>query len=85
MTSANLTGTPEALGDLADPRVDPRLRRLLELLRVDHRINVRLVATGHPFGPTTPNGRPNDHFYFCAAHLDAVAGLPVAGDRSPMR
>jgi hypothetical protein len=48
--------------DLADPRLDVRLRRLLERLLVDHPIHVRLVATGHSFGPTTPNGQPNDHF-----------------------
>ncbi len=78
MDSPNLTGTPEALADLTDPRLDDRLRRLLELLLVDHLLNVRLVATGHQFGPFTPNGQPNDHYYFCAVDIDAVGGLPVA-------
>ena len=78
MDSPNLTGPPDALRDLADPRLDDRLRRLIKLLLVDHRINVRLVATGHPLGPVTPNGRPNDHFHFCAADIDSVGGSPVA-------
>lgn len=72
-----LTGTPEALADLASAEVDPRLRRLVEVLLRDHVLNVRRVRTGHPLGPVTPGGRDNDHYFYRAVDLAAVDGHPV--------
>ncbi|GAB3749240.1 NUDIX hydrolase [Microlunatus parietis] len=74
-----LTGTPEALADLASAEVDPRLRRLVEVLLRDHVLDVRRVRTGHPMGPVTPGGRDNDHYFYRAVDLAAVDGRPVAG------
>lgn len=74
-----LTGTPEALADLTSAEVDPRLRRLVEVLLRDHLLDVRTVRTGHPMGPVTPAGRDNDHYFYRALDLVAVDGYPVVG------
>ncbi|MFC7621631.1 NUDIX hydrolase [Microlunatus sp. GCM10028923] len=78
-----LTGTPAALADLASPKVDARLRRLVEVLLRDHVLDVRTVRTGHPMGPVTPGGRDNDHYFYRAVDLVAVDGRPVAGRPIP--
>lgn len=83
MESTNLTGTPDALADLASPELDDRLRRLLEVLLVDHELHIRLVKTGHPLGPVPPGGLENGHFYFRAVDIDAVGGEPVVGRPIP--
>ena len=69
-----------ARADLERGGVDPRLVAAL-LASVDGReIEVLTIRTGHPMGPTTPNGRPNPHHHGRAADIAAVDGKPVRGD-----
>lgn len=72
---SRLNGSPEALDDLA--RADHRLRRLLDHLLTDFELTVGLVRTGHPVGPITPSGRPNDHWFYRAVDIEQVNGTEV--------
>lgn len=60
--------------------MDARLVRVLLALVHRRPIAVSLIKTGHPMGPTTPNGRPNAHYYGRAGDIVAVDGTPVAGN-----
>lgn len=73
----NLLLSPDALTDVSSGLLNPRLSAILERLLAEHRISVRLIKTGHPMGPASPAGRINDHFFYAAADIDIVDGLPV--------
>jgi hypothetical protein len=63
--------------DLASGLGDVRLVELLALLASERHVGVRLIKTGHPMGPRSPAGRENDHYFYRAADIDSVNGVPV--------
>ncbi len=80
LSNPNLEPSPNARADLESGLVDPRLVGVLRALVEAHTIEVSTIRTGHPMGPTTPNGRPNPHYYGRAADVTAVDGKPVRGN-----
>jgi len=69
----------DARADLESGRVDARLVAALTALARGHTIEVSKIKTGHPMGPTSPNGVVNSHYDYRAADIVAVAGHPIAG------
>lgn len=71
-----------ARADLDSGAVDLRLVKVLIVLVQHHAIEVSIIKTGHPMGPTTPSSRPNDHYFYRVADIPAVDGKPVLGNGS---
>jgi len=80
VTPVPLILSPDARADLDSGLVHPRILALLSTLATRHALSIRTIKTGHPMGPTSPAGRVNDHFFYRAADLDAVDGVPVSDD-----
>lgn len=60
--------------DLASGNVDPRLVEVLLVLAQEHSLDISIIKTGHPLGPTTPGGFTNSHYYYRAVDITAVDG-----------
>lgn len=69
-----------AQSDVDSGSLDTRLAQLLVLLGQRHHVHVTMIRTGHPMGPVSPGGRENDHWYFRAADIDIIDGIPLATD-----
>lgn len=76
----NLVLSADARADLEAGVVDPRLVAVLLALARKHRIEVSLIKAGHPFGPVTPGGKTNAHYYGRVADIVAVDRKPIAGN-----
>ena len=77
LSNPRLKPSANARADLEGGLVDPRLVRVLRALVEEHEIEVSTIKTGHPMGPTTPNGRHNSHYHGRAADITDVDGKPV--------
>lgn len=60
--------------DLESGNVDARLVEVLFVLAQEHNLDVSIIKTGHPLGPTTPGGFTNSHYYYRAVDITAVDG-----------
>lgn len=66
--------------DLRSGLVDARLLAALDALSGDVSLEIAVIKTGHPMGPTSPTGVTNNHFFYRAADIVAVNAIPVLGN-----
>lgn len=86
LSNPNLDGSSDAIADLRSGNVDERLVAVLQAVAEKHKIYLSVIKTGHPFGPTIPGGygsaggAVNTHYYYRAADIAQVDGMPVEGN-----
>jgi hypothetical protein len=77
LCSPQLTASPAARSDLESGLVSPALVSLLASAAERFAFQVRTIKSGHPMGPVSPAGKPNSHYFYCAADIHAVDGQDV--------
>lgn len=66
--------------DIESGLVDTRLIAALDTLAANVSLEIAVIKTGHPMGPTSPTGVMNNHFFCRAADIVAVNAIPVLGN-----
>lgn len=67
----------DARADVESGNLDNRLYRTLHELGSHMRLTISVIKTGHPMGPSSPSGVPNNHFFYRAADIIEIDGVPV--------
>jgi len=68
--------------DVESGLVDARLLAALDELSHHVSLDITVIKTGHPMGSLSPAGVANSHFFYRAADIVAVNGLPVVGNEN---
>src|SRR5438045_8388834 len=71
--------SPGVRADLESGHVDDRIINVLLVLAKKHTLEVSVIKTGHPLGPTTPGGKNNSHYFYRAVDITAIDGKSLVG------